>query len=1553
MIRQSILFALLSIASLQVGAQTPRNITIQGGSDAMRLVPCTDNDAGTITFDVGNFVGQSNDITLDTIYLCFGDTLPVLHNGDFALNGDPDLTTDAGVAYAFYDCRPTVDGPDLTTVLSDPCVNQADPIIVNGVSIPQTNGIWVAVDNDNGDVDLINSGFHQEAFNMGNSAPIQLWFAPITVDNRALLEYENGGPCVSVSVGEAFSVVYLEAVEVTESFPNAGPGLQGAFSVGGGLPEFEAGATYSPITITHISGNGLTGTVQTPNPGHGDTVQYTAPRPGEYEVIVEDGKSCAAIDTIEMPVIFSAGTANGAPGDTACVEIRVDNLVDVTNAQFTLNWDPNILDFIEVNNLNTTLPALDDGAFNTNPGVTGQGQLPFAWLDFLGTGNTLPDGSVLFEVCFEVVGALGENSPVFFSGTPTDIQVGNPNNTPSRYPFDTIPGSVFVTSSALLVQTSQDSVSCNGLSDGAFTVTVSGGAGPYTFTWNTFPSTGPENGPITISGGTATIGGRPAGEYRVIVTDSDMPANVDTAYVEVLEGPSFAVNVAEQQSPTCFGDSDGALIANVNINGVMVPNPESLFTFQWDVPGETGRVLAGIPFGTHSVTVTDASGCQGIDIGALSQPAQLQVLAANTFITDATCSGSMDGSILIGATGGTTASGNYTYAWSGGLGTVTANTSQVSNLNPGDYTVTVTDDNNCTLEESYTVTAAKILSISLINLTNITCNGADDGSIEVSGTTTGAPPFGAFTYTWNTIPSSGPGFTGAQVNGLGPAQYRVVVTDGDPAGCAVSDTFTITEPAPLAIQQIELANETCAGGGNDGRITIGVTGGTYPYSYSWTGGQMDSIAVNLSEGMYTVEVTDANNCTAGQTFNITAPTPPQVTQLNDDTLACFDDTNGSLSVLATPGGAPIQSYNWSNGGMGQTVNNLGPGAYFVTITATDGCLTVDTALVVAPEPLALDSIVATSPNCPGDDNGTLTVYAGGGTMPYTYIWNNQPTDDTLQFNLYPGLRAGNYEVTIVDANGCTPLTALGTVADPPAIVVDFNNITEVSCFEGACDGGATATAMYEGGATGLFDFTWESGEMATDVMSSSAGSLCKDWQTVVVTDANGCFGLDSVLIPSPPEIEVAATLANVSCNGSSDGTVTAIPSGGTPGYTYLWQQTGEATATISGLSAGAYNLVVTDANGCEEPLEVDITEPDPLIISVNTAETLDVSCFGEEDGRLVVTYNSGDMVNEVGPNPYSWSSNIPPGSTSPLGVATNLPAGAYSVTITDVEGCQDSLSYTIMEPSEIVAVVPDPEDPLCFNSTTKVNIDTVYGGAGSTLADYQYMVDGNGILLPINVAADIFGDGLHDVEVFDLNGCSTVVQVDIDQPEEILVTFPEDPFVVELGDTTRQLQPIITPLSVQLDSFIWTPGDYLSNPTVRNPFVRPLESLEYELTVVDINGCEGLGSVFVELDANRNIYIPNVFSPNGDGVNDEFRVYPCVGVRQIVSVNIFDRWGSLIYQSEGQDVSNGLYCIGGLPLWDGRFKGSELNPDVYVYVVEVEFLDGITLAYRGDVSILR
>jgi hypothetical protein len=1333
MIKTLIPISFLLSCTIILQAQTPQNITLDGPLSTYEVrVPCALNDAGEISF--GPLVGQSNDVSLDTIYLCLGDVLPMIHTGG-SLDGDPNDSTPPGFGLAFYDCEPTIDGPSITTILNnDNCINTTSPLIIGGVPFPQTDGIWVATGPDTtGSLLLTNDGSLQEGFNGGNPEPIQFWFAPITLDNHAAQGFEGlpEGNCVTVGVDEAFSVVYLEGITLTEEFPNYGPGLEGGFSLEGGLPEFEPGSTYTSITINSTTMGNAGGTLTSTNNTHGDTVTYTVPRPGEYEVIVEDGKSCGLIDTLQIPVIFEGEVANGMPGDTVCVAIRVSNFMDVTSAQFTLTWDPAILQFVETQNINSSVSGLNSGSFNEM--LTGTGILPFAWFDILGMTNNLPDGSILFEVCFELVGNLNDSSPISFTDSPTDIIVGNPGNNPSSYPFELIDGEIFITNSALLVIAEADSVSCAGEMDGAFTVTVTGGVAPYTFTWNTIPST-VENGPQSIgqSGGSATISGFPAGDYRIIVTDMDSPPNIDTVIVEIFQDAEFSVNVAELNSPTCFGEDNGQLIANVTINGVPVVDPESIFTFQWDVPGANGQILSGIGTDTYNVTVSNAAGCEETDSGSLSQPPPLSVLNNNTTIQDATCNGAMDGSILVGATGGTPESGtgNYTYEWSDGLGTIVAGTSQVSGLEPGAYSVTVTDQNNCMIADTFTVAATKTLGINLVTLSNITCFGEDDGSMQVIGTVTGAGQTAPFTYDWEHLPS-GTTFNTDVINNLTPGLYAVTVTDQDPAGCSVADTFEIVEPLELIFGPAEVINESCSGGGGDGQITITVSGGTYPYSYNWSDSQVDSIAVNLVQDNYTVEVMDDNGCIIDSMFTITAPTPPMIDELQDDTLSCADAMDGALNVIATPGGAPIVSYVWDNGDMGPSIGGLGVGTYIVTVTAADDCFVIDTAMVVAPPPLVIDSIVGSSPNCPGDDNGTLAIFASGGTTPYTYTWGLPSGNITTMFNLQPGLVAGNYPVTVVDANNCSEVTGLGTVVDPPTIEITFLDSVGVSCFENACDGQATATAIYSNGDPGVFTFNWESGYAEPNVVTSTATDLCKDFQTVTVIDGEGCFSLDSVFIESPEEILIEELIEEVSCNGLDDGSATITPSGGVGNYTYSWLEVPELTATISDLTAGTYNYTVTDGNGCEKTGFLDIQEPAALILSVDPINTADVTCFGDEDGQLAVQYNTNDLINPVSSTPYTWSSNVPPGSaSSDSPIALNLPAGTYAVTITDVEGCRDSLMYTIQEPAEIVVIVPDPEDPPCFNSTTPVFIDTIFGGVGTMLSDYQYMVDGNGILLP-------------------------------------------------------------------------------------------------------------------------------------------------------------------------------------------------------------------------------
>ena len=1526
-----------------VAAQTADQVVLTRTAETGQARTCALSSAGTIA-SFGPLTGQSNDIIPDTIFLCLGDTLIVNHNGDEDLTGDPDPSTAPGIAYGFFSCPPTETGPDLATIVSDPCTFD------DGNA---TFGIYVYTGGTlSGTVPFFNGGVLQTAFNGGD--PTIFHFAPMTFDalvagTEAQYEGNPAGECVSLTASEQFAVAYLNEITLTELTLN---GCQGTFRVQGGLSELD-NSEYSSITIVNQNDPGITGTIISGAADHDDIVSFSVPSAGTYVISVEDGKSCGG--TLITPAIsacdgveFSLPLTNVLPGTNECIAFTVNNFTDLISAQFSVNWDPTILSISGVQGFNPAVADLTIGNFGwqnfPTPNTIDPGVLTVSWTDNSFAGVTLPDGSTFFEICFDVIGQLGDCSPLDVTSNPTPFEVVDSNTDPVLV----IPnnGKAVVSDNPFFVLLEQDSLTCPSFDDGSFTVTVDEGVSPYQFSWNTVPISGPNSAPVTIGtdGSSATVGSLAAGTYQVTITDATMPAAqtvIDT--IEVLAGPVLGITIRDT-IPSCFGFNDGSIRFVPTSDGLPIENPGPGYNFVWDVPngvpnpGNT-NYISGIPAGSYGITVTDPAGCQEIALIPLGQPPAVRVLDANTNIMDASCTGGQDGQITITASGGTTADGNYTFAWSTGL-TLNVSTTTLSNLNPGQYCVTITDDNGCETQECYTVGALKVLSLNPL-VTDVTCNGEATGEIFVSGTTTGAPADEPYTFAWSpNAPAANNTATTSEITGLIAGDYSVTMTDASMAGCQVIDTFTVSQPDLLVAQVIDFENETCITG-NDGSVTIEVTGGTAPYTYTWTHDMMltDSIATGLSAGNYIVDVTDANGCMAQTSQVVSAPAPPTITALDDTSVTCADDEDGTLLVSVTPAsGTSITSILWSNGDSGNALTNLSPGTYIVTITADNFCTAIDTALVTAPDPITIDSFRVQPPSCPTFNNGQIAVFAAGGTQPYQYDWEHIP-GGPQPANPITTISAGDYTVTVVDVNGCTGGPFNVTVIDPPTIEVMFTNVMDTSCpADDTCDGQATVTASYSDGSPADFIFTWASGEVTNGGTTSTAVQLCEGTQIVNIND--GC-GIDvEFTIEAPDPITVDVVRDPVSCNGLSDGSITISPMGGTGPYDILWVETGETTATINGLSANTYNAIITDANDCPFAQSVELPEPDPLVLAIDPVTTSEfVSCAGDTDGVIGVNATGGNVTPDS-PYQFSW-----PGLGQTGQVVANLPAGTYDVVVTDFEGCTDNLSYSILEPEPITFTLDTIVPPLCFGDPTFISIDTVFGGAGNAFEEYTFMVDNNGLSFPVIQPATVFA-GDHIVTVEDINGCTAETSFTIASPGQILIDIPS-PIVVELGDSTTQLLPNITPSDNY--SYIWTPSIYLSSDSIRNPFIFPEESLEYSLTIVNENGCTATQTVFVELDANRNVYIPNIFSPNGDGRNDEFRVFACLGVRQINSARLFDRWGGLLVEQTLLDPA----CLNGTPLWDGTKGADTLPPGVYVYMIEVEFLDGVILTYRGDVTLIR
>lgn len=1534
------LFALICCTS-QLAAQVPTTARAIGRTGLQNArMNCSAQSAGTIN-GVVPLNAATTDFDLDTVFLCLNDTVLINHNGDGDISGDPNPATPGGIGYAIYSCPPTVAATDLFSLVNtDPC------LIANPADTSFTGYLPPDLSDRSGDAPFFNTGILQSQFNAGN--PVLLWFAPITYDDTdgATLMYEDSGSCLDVGVDQAFAVVFLNEIRSDNLLTD---GCSGSFRLEGGLPEFDNSAIYN-IDISLVSDPSVQGMVtNTGGVMNNETVTFFVPQAGTYEVTVTDAKSCPTTFTVDMPgctsVTFDAPLRNATNGQNICLPITTTDFVDLISFQYTLSWNTAVLQFDQVTNFNANLPGFNAAGI----GLPGAGSVPnnsitANWFTS-GNGVTLANDEVLFEICFNVIGTAGQSSAIDFSGSSAPVEVFNSATDPVGFILND--GQVNISTAPFFLSLDQEPERCVGENNGRLIVTVDQGTAPYTVLVDTDPVSNPSpfrNATITTNQGTFVFDNMPPGDYTVTVTDNSAVPVTATDNIEVQSPPSLGINLVSVL-PSCFGFSDGSVEAEVFLDGVPQTNPGSDFSFTWNTTTANTRILFNQPSGFYSVTVTGPTGCTATASTTLSQPPAIRTVGASSFPTDASCSGFADGAINLAVTGGNTVTtGAYTFTWDNGIPSSTGTSTNVPDLLPGNtYSVTITDDSNCTSDTSFFVGAAKTLIISS-GITDVQCFGETNGSILATGSTLPASDEDLpYTFAWSSF-NTPPVETDREttITDLAAGNYFLTMTDA--TGCEVIDSFEVIQPDTLVVT-LETVNETCAVG-NDGSITATVTGGTFPYNYVWSHDSllMDSIALGLSSDTlpYILTVTDLNGCEAVVDTFIFAPAGPQIVSLQNSTVSCADDTDGTLSVTAVPTNAPIVSYQWSNGSTQTSLTNLSPGIYGLTITAEDACVTIDSGIVAAPAPIAIDSIGLRLPSCPGFNDGQISLVVVGGTPPYSYTWSTNPGQPST-LNPLPGLEAGTYSVTITDANNCTPVIQTINLPDPPTIQVSFSNVIDASCPDDVtCDGQATATGSFSDGTAGVFNFIWGSGQQDDGVLSSTATGLCRGPQSLVITDGS-CSQSFEVVIGSPDSIVVDGEITRVSCNAGEDGAITITPTGGTAPYNILWEQTGETTETITDLVAGEYTAIITDDQGCLNQQFFEVTEPDALILEVDPVRTtLSVSCAGDMDGVLAVTADTS-FTNPLPINPYSWGGGIADETSD---IAEGLAPGEYFVTITDVKGCQDSLSYTIAEPLPITFSLLPIDEPACFGESTIVLIDTAFGGAGMSLDDYVFILNNDGFEIPVRQAGSIFA-GENVVTVADPNGCTASDSFFINQPPEIVVTLPES-VTIELGDSTSQLTPVVDPPG-DVYTYQWTPGTFLSSDTVRAPFIDPRADQLYNLLVLNQSGCSAQASIFVEVDANRNVFIPNAFSPDGDGRNDEFRIFTCRGVTAVNSVVIFDRWGNVVFE-QSEMMPN---CLDGIRLWDGRQTDQPVNAGVYVYMAEVEFLDGVTLVYRGDIAVVR
>ena len=804
-------------------------------------------------------------------------------------------------------------------------------------------------------------------------------------------------------------------------------------------------------------------------------------------------------------------------------------------------------------------------------------------------------------------------------------------------------GALPVFGQCLTLTSTTNTSTCVGLSNGSIDLSVGGGSGNYTYVWS---------GPNGFSESTQDISNLSDGSYFCTVVDAGCSESITV----IVSSPQNLTLENVVTNINCFGNANG-IITVVPGDGV------SPYIYNWSNGGTT-QTLNNLSPGNYSVVVTDNNGCSISGAYQITQPTAL--IVSNTQ-TNVLCFGQFNGTINTTASGGT---GTYLYNWSNG-----SNNQNLINLQAGTYNLTVTDANSCSATSSVVITQPAQLTATSTQ-TNVACFGQSTGAINAT-ITGGTMPYA---YAWTS------GQLTEDIIGVPQGNYTLSVTDVN--NCATSLTKTITQNSQIMVGQT-VSNVLCNGESN-GSINITASGGTTPYTYSWTGPSGFTATTEdisgLSAGQYTLTLIDALGCNSANsyTYTITQPASLALSQTNIDIL-CFGGT-GSID-LSVSGGTTPYTYSWNNSATTQDVTGLLAGDYSVVVTDNKGCTASLSAINIATAPAALAlSTAITNAQCYGQLSGAIDLTVTGGVGPYTYFWSNGPTTEDIS-----GISAGSYNVSVTDANNCNTNQTF-IVTEPASALATSETHTDV-----VCAGTATGTVnLTVNGGTAPYTFLWSNGLTVEDPTAIAAGAY-----TVTITDANACSGTISVSVAelfAPLSASIAAT--NVACFGGTNGFINLTVNGGAAPYAYVWSNSAN-TQDIGGLSQGAYSVTITDVNNCVATANTTLTQP---ATAVQVTETnTDLLCVGYTTGSIDATASGG-----TAPYTYAWAG--PSGFNSTNEDISGLGLGNYTLIVTDANNCTDTVVATINNPVDGLNIAAVVTNVSCFDGADGAIDLTVSGG---------------------------------------------------------------------------------------------------------------------------------------------------------------------------------------------------------------------------------------------------
>jgi hypothetical protein len=977
---------------------------------------------------------------------------------------------------------------------------------------------------------------------------------------------------------------------------------------------------------------------------------------------------------------------------------------------------------------------------------------------------------------------------------------------------------------ALSVSIANSTAASCGIANGSVSLSVSGGNAPYTVNW---PTT------IPVTNGLSSSGLKGGMVYEVLVTDSTNCEQTFKFSINNTSGPELSIN---QFNPSC-GSANGT----IELTSITGKEPLSI---TWNGVADTSRLKTGLGEGTYSITVTDADSCSTTKVVELEEDLSNQLTVSNS-ITPSSCGGS-NGVIELNIRGGFAP---YQISWDDNASITEG---RRTNLAAGTYEVTITDSVGCQIEKSIVLNEVASPLLTVESFVQASC-GTANGSIVLSQLSND------YRYHW----SHDAGITTNSAENLSAGKYDIYAENG----LCTTDTlsFYITSPGTdLNISVVETVAATCETT-YDGAAEINISGGASPYTISWNDEQNQNIerASNLLPGTYTVLVTDASGCSAVKSVTVGTVNPIYIASFNKETPSCHTATDGSIEVVVA-GGTGNYSYLWSTGASSKTLTGIAAGTYSVEVFDNDECAVSESVTIIAPDSLSLQASVA-APRCYESANGSAELSINGGTAPYSISWPDgntslrrydlltgdytvEVTDEngcsltqvvtvpqkdsaTISYNIQhascfnandagieltsignarsplvkwsngqrgPVLRnvtAGNYTATITDANGCATAFEF-TITEP-----DLLELVEVEVAATKCNDASNGSITYEvKGGTAPYTYRWSDGAISKNRSGLRAGIY-----EVLVTDNAGCAIAESFEIEEPEPLVITAELTGVSCFGSADGQATVEVNGGTAPYQISWPD-GGTTFTREDLTAGRYDVTITDTNNCSLTQRLTIDNINPIEIESISRDI--PSCYQGSDGSISIEVAGGS-----GDYTISWE-NGAQGAT-----ITNIAAGTYAVTITDGNGCTFNGSIRLDDAAPINISQLIVADPICYDEPSGMVAVTPSGGS----APYKVIWEDGIEALERN---DLLA-GTHNFTIQDAEGCTTAYEVTMENPPlEELSNLPEIVYLCTGGYITLD--------AGNWDTYSWTSDNTFSS-TERE--VRIDAEGNYHIEVTNEAGC--------------------------------------------------------------------------------------------------------------------